>query len=90
MADGSWSLADAKAKLSEVVDRALREGPQHITRHGRPAVVVITEDEYRDAVGRRKSFVDVLFDPSVRGLLSDEEREAFFKRDRDLGRDVEL
>ncbi len=39
MADGSWSLADAKAKLSEVVDRAMREGPQRITRHGRPAVV---------------------------------------------------
>jgi prevent-host-death family protein len=52
MADGSWSLADAKAKLSEVVDRAMREGPQRITRHGRPAVVVVTEDEWSRVSGR--------------------------------------
>jgi len=38
-----WALQDAKAKFSEVVDRALTEGPQHITRHGRPVVVITAE-----------------------------------------------
>ena len=41
----SWKLQDAKARFSEVVDRALRDGPQIVTRHGEKAVVVVA---YRD------------------------------------------
>jgi len=41
----SWKLQDAKARFSEVVDRALKEGPQIVTRHGEKAVVVMA---YRD------------------------------------------
>lgn len=40
-----WKLQDAKARFSEVVDRALRDGPQVVTRHGENAVVVMA---YRD------------------------------------------
>ena len=29
-----WQLQDAKNKLSEVIDRALKQGPQLITRRG--------------------------------------------------------
>ena len=43
-----WKLQDAKARFSEVVDRALHDGPQVVTRHGENAVVVIA---YRDFVG---------------------------------------
>ena len=35
-----WSLQDAKAKFSEVVRRAQSEGPQTVTVHGEPAVVI--------------------------------------------------
>jgi antitoxin Phd len=41
----SWKLQDAKARFSELVDRALRDGPQVVTRHGEKAVVVVA---YRD------------------------------------------
>ncbi len=41
----TWKLQDAKARFSEVVDRALREGPQIVTRHGEKTVVVVA---YRD------------------------------------------
>jgi antitoxin Phd len=44
----SWKLQDAKARFSEVVDRALRDGPQVVTRHGQNAVVIVA---YRDFVG---------------------------------------
>jgi prevent-host-death family protein len=37
----AWTLADAKAHLSEVVESALKKGPQVITRHDRKAVVVV-------------------------------------------------
>ena len=90
MADGSWGLADAKAKLSEVVDRAMREGPQHITKHGRPAVVLVTEDEWERVSGGR-TLKHVLTDPRVRGLMTDEERQAMLFRDpADQGRVIEF
>jgi prevent-host-death family protein len=42
----SWSVAEAKAKLSEVIDQARSGRPQHITRHGRDAVVVISAEQW--------------------------------------------
>jgi prevent-host-death family protein len=47
-----WSVAEAKAKLSEVIDRALEEGPQAITRNGRPALVVVSSEEWARETGR--------------------------------------
>lgn len=42
-----WQLQDAKNKLSELVERALNQGPQLITRHGKKAVVVIAYQDYK-------------------------------------------
>ncbi len=39
----AWQLQDAKARLSEVVKAASLHGPQEITLHGKPAVVVISK-----------------------------------------------
>ena len=44
----TWKLQDAKARFSEVVDRALDDGPQVVTRHGENAVVIVA---YREFVG---------------------------------------
>ncbi|CAN5801990.1 hypothetical protein BH24ACT15_BH24ACT15_25460 [soil metagenome] len=43
----SWQLQEAKQRLSELVRRAERDGPQTVTRHGRPAVVVISAKDYQ-------------------------------------------
>jgi prevent-host-death family protein len=45
MARPSWSLQNAKNRFSEVVEAA-RETPQTVTKHGKPAVVVLAADEY--------------------------------------------
>ncbi len=42
-----WPLQDAKNKFSEVVNNALRRGPQIITRRGVQAVVVLSYEEYQ-------------------------------------------
>jgi prevent-host-death family protein len=42
----TWQLQEAKNRLSEVVDKALAEGPQVISRRGKEAVVVLAADEY--------------------------------------------
>lgn len=41
----TWSLQDAKNRFSSVVDAAQRV-PQVVTKHGKPAVVVIAADEF--------------------------------------------
>jgi prevent-host-death family protein len=45
MAD-TWTVAEAKARFSEVIDRAATSGPQTVTRHGRTAAVVVAPEEW--------------------------------------------
>lgn len=42
-----WRLQDAKTRFSQVVEAALQGEPQHVTRRGREAVVVLSEASYR-------------------------------------------
>ena len=42
----TWTVAEAKSKFSEVIDRAQSQGPQVITRNGRKSVVVVSVDEW--------------------------------------------
>ena len=42
-----WQLQQAKQQFSEVVRRALEDGPQVVTRHGREAVVVVSAVEFK-------------------------------------------
>lgn len=46
MRPAQWQLQTAKAQLSELVEAALRGEPQRITRRGRDAVVVLSEQAY--------------------------------------------
>lgn len=45
MVPPTWSVQDAKNRFSEVVEAAQRK-PQTVTKHGKPAVVVVAADEY--------------------------------------------
>lgn len=42
-----WQLQEAKNKFSEVVEEALTQGPQVITKRGVEAVIVLSYAEYR-------------------------------------------
>lgn len=42
----AWKLQDAKNCFSEVVREAVAGYPQHVTRRGKPAVVVLATGEY--------------------------------------------
>jgi len=50
-----WPLQKAKNEFSRVVDRALTEGPQTVTRHGKPVVVVSAIGDVRGRNGDRKA-----------------------------------
>jgi prevent-host-death family protein len=48
-----WRLQDAKSRFSELVRLAHSDGPQHVTLHGREAVVVVDAEEFRRMKGAR-------------------------------------
>jgi prevent-host-death family protein len=56
--DIAWPLADAKARLSELIDRVEREGPQVISKHGREVAVVVPIDEWRQKTSRSGSLAE--------------------------------
>ena len=41
-----WQLQEAKAKFSELVQKAIDDGPQTVTRRGQPAVVVLSAEQF--------------------------------------------
>ena len=45
-ATSAWRLQDAKAQFSAVVDKAMMGLPQHVTRSGKRAVVVLSEQDF--------------------------------------------
>lgn len=63
----TWSIAEAKARLSNVIERACAEGPQDITRHGRRMAVVVAAEEWDRRSARKGSLVRFLSDSPLRG-----------------------
>jgi antitoxin Phd len=43
----SWSVQDAKARFSELLDTCLKEGPQVVTKRGADAAVLVPVDDWR-------------------------------------------
>lgn len=52
----SWQTRDAKARLSELIDRAVTEGPQKITRRGVDRAMVMSIKDYRILLEGRRDF----------------------------------
>ncbi|MCB0036620.1 MAG: type II toxin-antitoxin system Phd/YefM family antitoxin [Anaerolineales bacterium] len=78
-----WKLQDAKAHFSKLVQDALKDGPQFVTRHGKDAVVVLSTAEYEELTSAKPSFVEFLL-----GVPTVEEFEPI--RESDQIRDLEL
>ena len=78
-----WRLAEAKNKFSEVVNKALAEGPQRIRRRSDTVVLIALED-YEKLTGARPGLKDFLLGegPHLEDLDLD--------RSRSLMRDVDL
>ncbi len=77
-----WQLADAKNRFSEVVNRALSEGPQRVRRRNE-AVIVLSEKDFLQLTGEQPSLIDYLLEgPDISDLD--------LQRSSDPGREVEL
>jgi antitoxin Phd len=80
----AWQLQEAKQRLSRLVQCAIDEGPQVVTRRGEEVVVVLSVDEYRRLTGEKMSLAEFLLADGPDLSLLD------VRRSRDPVRQVEL
>ena len=84
MSTDTWTVVEAKAKFSDLIERALSDGPQTITRNGRSAVVVVSLQEWQRKTRRVGNLAEFFAASPLRasGLK--------VNRRKDRPRDVEL
>ena len=81
-----WQLQEAKNRLSEVVDLALTEGPQTVTRRGKDVVIIVSKADFEKGRSgkRRGTFVEFMRSLAFVGADLD------IRRARDPMRNVDL
>jgi prevent-host-death family protein len=62
-----WTVAEAKAKFSEVIDHAKSQGPQTITRNGRTTAVIVAADEWERKTKRKGNLAEFFASSPLRG-----------------------
>ncbi len=67
MGTHKWTVAEAKAKFSEVIERAQSDGPQMITRKGRKAAVVVDAAEWERKTKRHGTLAEFFASSPLRG-----------------------
>lgn len=80
----SWQLQQAKAQLSRVVKEAMLHGPQEISLHGKPSVVLISKTEYDKLVKPSSSFIDFIRQSPLVGI------DLRLERDKSMTREIDL
>lgn len=80
----SWQLQNAKAHLSALVKSASSGSPQEITLRGKPAVVVLSMQQYEKLIRPKQKLVDFLRQSPLVGMNIESERDKSPMRDIDL------
>jgi antitoxin Phd len=79
-----WALQDAKNGFSRVVNHALNDGPQTVTRHGQECVVILSSEEYRRMFKKKGRLIDFFRKSPLTGV------DLHVDRSKDLPREVSL
>jgi len=79
-----WQLQEAKNKFSNLVDKARRDGPQVVTKHGKESVVIIAVEDYQKLKKPTSDLISFLKESPLSGINLD------LTRDKRSSRDIEL
>ena len=79
-----WQLQEAKNRFSEMVNKALEEGPQTVTRHGEEVVIILSKAEYNRLVKSQTSLLEFFRQSPLVGIELELERDLSLPRDVDL------
>ncbi len=84
MKNNKWQLQDAKSKFSLLVENAMHNGPQIVTKHGKSAVVIISYNEYKRSIKPETDLVTFLQNSPLR------EADLDISRNKDAPREILL
>jgi len=84
MTAATWTVAEAKAKLSQVIDEARAHGPQTITRNGRTAAVIVSAEEWERKTRRSGNLAEFFMNSPLR------DSDLQVERSKDRGRKADL
>jgi len=76
----AWQLQEAKNKFSEVVEEALKHGPQVITKRGKETVIVLSYADYRKMMLTQKKLSDFFRESPLVGIDLDLTRDTSLTR----------
>jgi prevent-host-death family protein len=79
-----WQLQDAKNRFSEVINKALRDGPQVVTRRGKKTVVIMSVEQYQSLIKPKMNIVDFFQESPLRSEGLD------LTRKKDVSREVAI
>lgn len=74
-----WQIQEAKARFSELIQKAIDEGPQTITRRGKDVAVVLSAEEFELMKKRQVDFKELLAAAPLEGV--DLERDKSMPRE---------
>jgi len=80
----TWQLQEAKARLSEVIKQATKEGPQTITMRGEPTAVIISKGEYEQLKHPQENFIDFMRKSPLYGT------DIVIKREQTVAREADI
>lgn len=79
----TWQIQKAKNHFNELIDHAIHQGAQQITRNGKKVVVVVSNQEFEQTKNSQNQLIDTLLN-APRG------EELDLHRSQDEIRDLEL
>ena len=80
----NWQLQDAKNRFSEVVQKAIEQGPQIITRRGVKTVVIMSVEDYQQLTQPKVNIIDFFRKSPLKDAMID------LTRDEDIGREIDF
>jgi len=84
MTENTWQLQDAKNRFSELVNKALKEGPQIITRRSEEVVVILSKGEYEKLKQTQTGLLEFFRRSPLVGVELDLDRDRSYPRDTPL------
>jgi antitoxin Phd len=79
-----WQLQDAKSKFSKLIEQALANGAQIVTRRGQKTVVIVSFDEYQRLTKQTDSLAQFLLASPLSGS------DLTIERDKSTPRGMEI
>jgi prevent-host-death family protein len=76
----TWNFQDARSQFSRVVENALKNGPQYVTRRGKKTVVIVSARDYDTLTSQRPNFKEFLLGcPKIDEPLTTERKKDYPK-----------